>query len=83
MIWRNFYQAIGRKIFVVCDYRSYVRNTHSKINYCLGNHAHPPKWADCVSKIGKLASRSGDYFARPSGAKMLLDVNLSCEMWVQ
>ena len=35
--WRNFYQASGGKIFVVCDNRSLMRNIRSEINYCLGN----------------------------------------------
>jgi len=35
--WRNFYQASGGKLFVVCDNRSCMRNVRSEINYCLGN----------------------------------------------
>jgi len=35
--WRNFYQASGRRMFVVCDNRSCMRNIRSEINYCLGN----------------------------------------------
>jgi hypothetical protein len=35
--WRNFYQASGGKLFVVCDNRSCMRNIRSEINYCLGN----------------------------------------------
>ncbi|MBN1814686.1 MAG: hypothetical protein JXA14_22795, partial [Anaerolineae bacterium] len=35
--WRNFYQASGGKMFVVCDNRSCMRNIRSEINYCLGN----------------------------------------------
>lgn len=35
--WRNFYQASGGRMFVVCDNRSCMRNIRSEINYCLGN----------------------------------------------
>jgi hypothetical protein len=35
--WRNFYQASGGRIFVVCDNRSCMLNIRSEINYCLGN----------------------------------------------
>ena len=35
--WRNFYQASGGRLFVVCDNRSCMRNIRSEINYCLGN----------------------------------------------
>ena len=35
--WRNFHQASGGKIFVVCDNRACMRNIRSEINYCLGN----------------------------------------------
>lgn len=35
--WRNFYQATGGRMFVVCDNRSCIRNIRSEINYCLGN----------------------------------------------
>lgn len=35
--WRNFHQASGGKMFVVCDNRSCMRNIRSEINYCLGN----------------------------------------------
>ena len=35
--WRNFYQASGGKMFVVCDNRSCMRNIRSEINYFLGN----------------------------------------------
>ena len=35
--WRNFYQASGGKMFVVCDNRSCMRNIRSEINYCLRN----------------------------------------------
>ena len=35
--WRNFYQASGGMMFVVCDNRSCMRNIRSEINYCLGN----------------------------------------------
>lgn len=34
---RNFYQASGGGMFVVCDNRSCMRNIRSEINYCLGN----------------------------------------------
>ena len=34
---RNFYQASGGTMFVVCDNRSCMRNIRSEINYCLGN----------------------------------------------
>jgi hypothetical protein len=34
--WRNFYQASGGKLFVVCDNRSCMRNIRSEINYSLG-----------------------------------------------
>jgi multidrug efflux pump subunit AcrA (membrane-fusion protein) len=37
--WRNFYQASGGKLFVVCDNRSCMRNIRSEINYCLGNRS--------------------------------------------
>jgi hypothetical protein len=37
--WRNFYQASGGKMFVVCDNRSCMRNIRSEINYCLGNRS--------------------------------------------
>jgi len=37
--WRNFYQASGRKMFVVCDNRSCLRNIRGEINYCLENLA--------------------------------------------
>ena len=35
--WRNFYQASGSRMYVVCDNRSCMRNIRSEINYCLGN----------------------------------------------
>jgi hypothetical protein len=35
--WRNFYQASGGRMFVVCDNRSCMRNIRSEINYCLRN----------------------------------------------
>lgn len=35
--WRNFYQASGGRMFVICDNRSCMRNIRSEINYCLGN----------------------------------------------
>ena len=35
--WRNFYQASGGTMFVVCDNRSCMRNIRSEINYCLRN----------------------------------------------
>jgi hypothetical protein len=35
--WRNFCQAGGRKLFVVCDNRSRMRNIRSEIKCCLGN----------------------------------------------
>jgi hypothetical protein len=35
--WRNFYQASGGRMFVVCDNHSSMRNIRSEINYCLGN----------------------------------------------
>ena len=35
--WRNFCQASGGKMFVVCDNRSCMRDIRSEINYCLGN----------------------------------------------
>jgi len=35
--WRNFHQASGGRMFVVCDNRSCMRNIRSEINYCLGN----------------------------------------------
>jgi hypothetical protein len=34
--WRNFHQASGGRMFVVCDNRSCMRNIRSEINYCLG-----------------------------------------------
>lgn len=37
--WRNFHQASGGKMFVVCDNRSCMRNIRSEINYCLGNQS--------------------------------------------
>ena len=37
--WRNFYQASGGRMFVVCDNRTCMRNIRSEINYCLGNKA--------------------------------------------
>lgn len=37
--WRNFYQASGGRMFVVCDNRSCMRNIRSEINYCLGNRS--------------------------------------------
>jgi len=35
--WRNFYQASGGRMYVVCDNRTCMRNIRSEINYCLGN----------------------------------------------
>jgi hypothetical protein len=35
--WRNFYQASGGRLYVVCDNRSCMRAVRSEINYCLGN----------------------------------------------
>lgn len=35
--WRNFYQASGGHLYVVCENRSSMRNIRSEINYCLGN----------------------------------------------
>ena len=37
--WRNFHQASGGNMFVVCDNRSCMRNIRSEINYCLGNRS--------------------------------------------
>ncbi|NPV75163.1 MAG: hypothetical protein HPY59_02190 [Anaerolineae bacterium] len=37
--WRNFHQASGGKMFVVCDNRTCMRNIRSEINYCLGNRS--------------------------------------------
>lgn len=37
--WRNFHQASGGRMFVVCDNRSCMRNIRSEINYCLGNRS--------------------------------------------
>jgi hypothetical protein len=34
--WRNFYQASGGRIHVVCDNRTCMRNIRSEINYFLG-----------------------------------------------
>ena len=34
--WRNFYQASGDRIFVVCDNRTCMCSIRSEINYCLG-----------------------------------------------
>jgi hypothetical protein len=34
---RNFYQASGGRMCVVCDNRSCMRNIRSEINYCLRN----------------------------------------------
>jgi hypothetical protein len=35
--WRNFHQASGGKMYVVCDNRSCMRNIRSEINYYLKN----------------------------------------------
>lgn len=35
--WRNFYQASGGRLYVVCENRSSMKNIRSEINYCLGN----------------------------------------------
>jgi hypothetical protein len=35
--WRNFYQASGGHLYVVCDNSSCMRNIRSEINYCLGS----------------------------------------------
>lgn len=35
--WRNFHQASGGRMFVICDNRSCMRNIRSEINYCFGN----------------------------------------------
>ena len=35
--WRNFYQAGGGHLYVVCENRTSMRNIRSEINYCLGN----------------------------------------------
>jgi len=35
--WRNFHQASGGRMFIVCDNRSCMRNIRSEINYSLGN----------------------------------------------
>jgi hypothetical protein len=35
--WRNFCQASGGRMFLVCDNRSCARNIRSEINYCLGD----------------------------------------------
>jgi hypothetical protein len=37
--WRNFYQASGERMLLVCDNRFCKRNIRSEINYCLGNRA--------------------------------------------
>jgi len=37
--WRNFHQASGGRMFVVCDNSSCMRNIRSEINYCLGNRS--------------------------------------------
>ena len=33
--WRNFYQASGGRMVMVCDNRSCIRNIRSEINFCL------------------------------------------------
>ena len=35
--WRNFYQASGGHLYVVCENRAGMRNIRCEINYCLGN----------------------------------------------
>src|SRR5450759_289760 len=35
--WRNFFQASGGHLYVICENRSSMRNIRSEINYCLGN----------------------------------------------
>ena len=35
--WRNFYQASGGRLYVVCENRTSMRNIRSEINYCLGS----------------------------------------------
>ena len=35
--WRNFYQASGGRMFVVCDNRTCMRNIRSEINYWMRN----------------------------------------------
>lgn len=35
--WRNFYQASGGRLYIVCDNRSCMRNVRSELNYYLGN----------------------------------------------
>ena len=35
--WRNFHQASGGRLFVVCDNRSGMRTIRSEITYCLGS----------------------------------------------
>ena len=35
--WRKFNQVSGGKLFVICDFRSCLRNIRSEINYTLGN----------------------------------------------
>jgi hypothetical protein len=35
--WRNFYQASGGRLYVVCDNKSCMRSIRSEINYALGS----------------------------------------------
>jgi hypothetical protein len=52
--WRNFYQASGGKMFVVCDNRSCMRNIRSEINYCLGNRSMVVSLTNLADlKVGK------------------------------
>ena len=55
--WRNFNQASGGRMFVVCDNRSCMRNIRSEINYCLGNK---PLVVSLTNPADLQAGRQGD-----------------------
>ena len=64
--WRNFYQASGGKLFVVCDNRSRTRNIRSEINYSPGNK---PLVVSLTNLADLQAGKRGE------GDRILLEVN--------
>jgi hypothetical protein len=55
--WRNFYQASGGRMFVVCDNRTCMRNIRSEINYWMRNI---PLFVSLTNLADLLAGRRGE-----------------------
>jgi hypothetical protein len=56
-MWRNFYQASGGYMFVVCDNCSCMCNIRSEINYCLG---HKPLVVSLTNLADLQAGKRGE-----------------------